>query len=247
MSKSRANIVDPWEVIDRFGPTPPMVFFTAKQPWTGYRFSVEHVGRGRATVPAPALETLRVLRLYANVTDGPGRRAAGDDLGPLGAVALAATTSGCASGGTPRRQFAGARSPSSWMTYPNWYVRRSERRFGRREGRPSHAAPLHSNGVADAGARPPPEPGHRGPSNGAGWRRPPSRVPEGAVERGDRTGWRGLHELAIARPAKWRRRRPAARAPARRRHRRDSAHGESSTAARKAGKVVRSHTGRRTR
>ncbi|HEV2820244.1 MAG TPA: isoleucine--tRNA ligase, partial [Solirubrobacteraceae bacterium] len=42
MSKSRGNTVAPWEVIERFGADAlRWYFFTSKQPWDGYRFSME--------------------------------------------------------------------------------------------------------------------------------------------------------------------------------------------------------------
>ncbi len=63
MSKSRGNVVAPWDVIDRHGADAfRWYYFTSQQPWSGYRFSVEHRRRERAQVPADAVEHVRLLR-----------------------------------------------------------------------------------------------------------------------------------------------------------------------------------------
>ena len=75
MSKSRGNVVDPWEVIDDHGADAfRWYYFTSQQPWAGYRFSAETVGEARAPVPAHALEHVRVLR---PLRERRGRRARG--------------------------------------------------------------------------------------------------------------------------------------------------------------------------
>ena len=45
MSKSQGNIVVPWDVIDSYGADAfRWYFFTSKQPWDGYRFSMKAIG-----------------------------------------------------------------------------------------------------------------------------------------------------------------------------------------------------------
>ncbi|MFI5009039.1 MAG: isoleucine--tRNA ligase, partial [Solirubrobacterales bacterium] len=47
MSKSKGNTVEPWAVLDAYGADAlRWYFFTAKQPWDGYRFSTESIGEG---------------------------------------------------------------------------------------------------------------------------------------------------------------------------------------------------------
>ena len=45
MSKSRGNVVEPWDVIARHGADAfRWYYFASQQPWAGYRFSVDTVG-----------------------------------------------------------------------------------------------------------------------------------------------------------------------------------------------------------
>src|SRR3712207_4186333 len=68
MSKSLGNIVAPWDVIDRHGADAfRWYYFTSKQPWDGYRFSLESVGESVRQFMLTLWNTYGFLCLYANV------------------------------------------------------------------------------------------------------------------------------------------------------------------------------------
>jgi isoleucyl-tRNA synthetase len=67
MSKSRGNVVDPWDVLDAHGADAfRWYYLTAQQPWAGYRFSVETVGESVRQFLLTFWNTYSFWVLYAN-------------------------------------------------------------------------------------------------------------------------------------------------------------------------------------
>jgi isoleucyl-tRNA synthetase len=67
MSKSRGNVVEPWDVISAHGADAfRWYYLTAQQPWSGYRFSVETVGESVRQFLLTLWNTYSFWVLYAN-------------------------------------------------------------------------------------------------------------------------------------------------------------------------------------
>ncbi|MFN8163759.1 MAG: isoleucine--tRNA ligase [Solirubrobacterales bacterium] len=135
MSKSRGNVVDPWDVISAHGADAfRWYYLTSQQPWAGYRFSVETVGESVRQFLLTLWNTYSFWVLYANAENlGPDDfrdPAAGNDLDRWALSRLQGTVANvrermddydCTAAGRAIAEFVEELS--------NWYVRLSRRRF----------------------------------------------------------------------------------------------------------------------
>jgi isoleucyl-tRNA synthetase len=134
MSKSRGNVVAPWEVIDRHGADAfRWYYFTSKQPWDGYRFSVETVGESVRQFLLTLWNTYAFLVLYANVNGVEPAEPA--DARPTDLDRWALSRLQAVTAETIERMdaydttFAGRSIAAYVDELSKWYVRRSRRRF----------------------------------------------------------------------------------------------------------------------
>jgi isoleucyl-tRNA synthetase len=133
MSKSRGNVVDPWEVLGAHGADAfRWYFLTAQQPWAGYRFSADTVGESVRQFMLTLWNTYSFWVLYANATDDLELDAAGE-LTDLDRWALSRLQSTVATVRERMDDFdattAGRAIAEFVDELSNWYVRLSRRRF----------------------------------------------------------------------------------------------------------------------
>ncbi|HEX4012113.1 MAG TPA: class I tRNA ligase family protein, partial [Solirubrobacteraceae bacterium] len=134
MSKSLGNAPEPWDIIDRYGADAlRWYFFTSKQPWDGYRFSLDTIGEAVRQFLLQLWNTYGFYVLYANangVAPAPVPATPANDLDAWALSRLQETVATV----TDRLEnfdatFAGRALQTFVDELSNWYVRRSRRRF----------------------------------------------------------------------------------------------------------------------
>ncbi|HEY5941486.1 MAG TPA: isoleucine--tRNA ligase [Solirubrobacterales bacterium] len=148
MSKSRGNVVDPWDVLNAHGADAfRWYYLTAQQPWAGYRFSVDTVGESVRQFLLTLWNTYSFWVLYANAEGlGPGdlpanlsqspHTDASDGFANLNDLDRWALSRLQATAATVRERMdaydctAAGRAIAEYVEeLSNWYVRLSRRRF----------------------------------------------------------------------------------------------------------------------
>ncbi|HEV2973620.1 MAG TPA: class I tRNA ligase family protein, partial [Solirubrobacteraceae bacterium] len=137
MSKSKGNAVEPWHVLDSYGADAfRWYFFTSKQPWDGYRFSVDAIGDGVRLFLKQLWSTYFFYALYAHA--GAEQLRAAEDIASGGVDELdrwaLSRTAATAEHVAERLDAYDATSAGRAIAelvedLSNWYVRRSRRRF----------------------------------------------------------------------------------------------------------------------
>jgi isoleucyl-tRNA synthetase len=133
MSKSKGNVVDPFEALDRFGADAlRWYFFTSKQPWEGYRYSDEAVRDGVRLFLLPLWNTASFYAQYAAIAEDAAEAVPGEEteLDRWIASRLEATTLVATEALDAYDVTTAGRAIGSFVDeLSNWYVRRSRRRF----------------------------------------------------------------------------------------------------------------------
>ncbi len=135
MSKSRGNAVEPWQVLDTYGADAfRWYFFTAKQPWDGYRFSEEAIGEGVRLFLKQLWSTYFFYVLHAHASEPALRetteQAPSDDLDRWALSRTAATAELVVERLDAYDATTAGRAIAELVDeLSNWYVRRSRPRF----------------------------------------------------------------------------------------------------------------------
>ncbi len=148
MSKSKGNIVEPWDVLNTYGADAfRWYFFTSKYPWDGYRFSMEALSEAVRQFMLQLWNTYGFYVLYANANGiaSESLSLADVELTDLDRWALSRLNATIETVRNGLENFDATGSGRAIAEYvdelSNWYVRRSRRRFW--EGEPAAMATLH--------------------------------------------------------------------------------------------------------
>jgi isoleucyl-tRNA synthetase len=135
MSKSLGNVVVPWDVIGRYGADAfRWYFFTSKQPWDGYRFSLETIGEAVRQFLLQLWNTYGFYVLYANASeidhDVAFDSSQAEELDRWAYSRLQATVQTVGERLDAFDATSAGRTIAEFVDeLSNWYVRRSRRRF----------------------------------------------------------------------------------------------------------------------
>ena len=134
MSKSRGNVVDPWEAIERFGADAIRWYFIAvSQPWATRRFDPDALADTWRRVSDTIANTYRFFALYANLEDWtPDQSARSDDVLDRWMHARLATLTAQVRDDLDAYELThAARAIADFVVddLSNWYVRRTRDRF----------------------------------------------------------------------------------------------------------------------
>ena len=145
MSKSVGNVVDPWTVLDAHGADAfRWYLFTSKQPWDGYRFSMDAVAEAVRLFLRQLWNVYGLYALYANANSierGTPTVAEPTELDRWIESRLAATCDEVTARLEDYDATTAGRALQAFVDdLSNWYVRRSRRRFW--EGDPAAFATL---------------------------------------------------------------------------------------------------------
>jgi isoleucyl-tRNA synthetase len=144
MSKSKGNVVAPWDVIDKFGADAfRWYYFSSKQPWDGYRFNEETIGEGVRLFLKQFWNTYGFYVLYEQAAGKIESEGEETELDRWILSRLSATISEVTERLDDYDATVGSRVIAAFVDdLSNWYVRRSRRRFW--EGNPAAFATLRT-------------------------------------------------------------------------------------------------------
>ena len=146
MSKSKGNVIEPWEVLDRYGADPfRWYLLTAQSVGESFRFSMDAI-QDSMRLLLTLWNTYAFLVTYAALPDGwtPGSAGEAGDVATIDRWALARldqTVTDVTAALDDYDAAAGGRAIAAFVDdLSNWYVRTGRRRFWRSDDAPDRAS-----------------------------------------------------------------------------------------------------------